>query len=313
MALILSTSFALGEPSPERAIYTIPESILAASIEEFYGVWKVEYVSINGTTYTFDSYLDYSVYIENPNTYKKQNHTSFYIIDGINEATTMDDTFATKEFSSQFVNGKLTYTESDGTIVIDELLADGNLCESSTIENVEIKMIAIREPNISTFLQNKWLKINTDTGMTYDDFLSATTNSNSQSKKTDGNIYLIDDPQSITLYLTGKNEMFGSNALNVEYVIVNNMDTTLDLTFDSIVINGWEVNETLSGTYNIGSKNRKKCTITIFLDDADISFASEIKEMVLNFHIADSDKLKILNRFGPITLRFDGKNWTKVK
>ena len=311
--LAICTTFALCEPELELAKYTVPATIRANSIKEFYGVWKGKYVSIDGRVFTIDSYLDYFMYINYPDTYKKESHISYYIFDGEYEANTIDDTFVVEPFDSKFENGKIKYTNDDGISGTVELLADGYLCDSSVVEGVDIKFIMVRESLFSTFFQNKWIRINTETGISYDEYVASLPSQDAQNKQTNEEIHLVDDPQSISLYLTGKTEMFGSNTVNIEYVIVNNTNTTLDLTFDSIVINGWEVNETLSGLYNLRSKNKKKGNLTIFLSDADLTSMSEIKEMVLNFHIADSDKYKILNRFGPITLRFDGKNWTKIK
>ena len=75
----------------------------------------------------------------------------------------------------------------------------------------------------------------------------------------------------------------------------------------------WEVNEMLSGLYNLGSKNKKKGNLTIFLNDADITSMSEIEKMDLNFHISDAEKYKVLKNYGPFSLKFDGKKWMKVK
>ena len=128
--------------------------------------------------------------------------------------------------------------------------------------------------------------------------------------QSNGNVFIIDDSKGISMYLTGKNGKNFMDYLELEVVVINNTSKTLTVSFNSITVNGWEVNTMMSTVSDVGPGKKKKDSISFDPSEADISSVNEITEMELTFRTYDSSTWKDENVYGPITIFYDGANWS---
>lgn len=129
--------------------------------------------------------------------------------------------------------------------------------------------------------------------------------------KSDDKVFIVDDPEGFSIYLTGKTEIDWMGYYALEVVVINNTNTTQSLSFDNISINGWEVSTIMSGVTDIGAGKKKKDTISLDTASADISSYTEITDVELVFHLYDSETYRTTKSYKAVTLYFDGTNWTK--
>lgn len=142
------------------------------------------------------------------------------------------------------------------------------------------------------------------------DIITAT--SNELLKRTalsDGKLFIIDEADDLQIYLTGKGEKNWMGGYDLEIVVINNSSTDVTISFDNIVVNGWETDPFITQVQDIGAGKRKKGSLPITLDDAEISSISEVEEVEISFHTFDPSSYKTLKRYGPFTIYYDGVNW----
>ena len=128
--------------------------------------------------------------------------------------------------------------------------------------------------------------------------------------KADGKVFIIDDPMGFSIYLTGKGEKNWMDYYALEVVAINNTNKTQSIIFDNISINGWEVSTFITSISDVGGGKKKKDSINLEIEAADISSYTEITEVELVFHTYDSDSWSTIKKYGPVTLFFDGNNWS---
>lgn len=130
--------------------------------------------------------------------------------------------------------------------------------------------------------------------------------------KADGKVFIIDN-DLISLYFTGKwseGEGYHNNVkseyFQPELVFVNKTDKTIDLFFDRLSVNGWEISY-VSGFYDVSAGNKKKGSIQLFKDDIEISDRNEIEDMRISFHI--SEDTKAFAYYEDINITIDSRMW----
>ena len=60
------------------------------------------------------------------------------------------------------------------------------------------------------------------------------------------------------IYLTGRGEMNWRNEYELEIVVINNSSTAVTISFDEIIVNGWETETALVSVRDIGAGKKKK-------------------------------------------------------
>jgi len=129
--------------------------------------------------------------------------------------------------------------------------------------------------------------------------------------QSDGKLFIMDDPNGLQIYLTGKGEKNWLGSYDLEIIVINNGKSAVSISFDNIVINGWETNAFGSQVQDVGAGKKKKDSIPLSFDDTDISSISEVEEVEITFHTFDPSTYKTNGKFGPITIYYDGSNWSK--
>ena len=129
--------------------------------------------------------------------------------------------------------------------------------------------------------------------------------------QSEGKLFILDENNGLQIYLTGKTEKNWSGAWQLELVVINNTSDNLSVNFDHIVINGWETYGIMTMVTDINAGNKKKDYILLHLEDTDISSISEVEEIKFVFHTFDSSTYRGIKQYGPITIYYDGSNWSK--
>lgn len=133
-----------------------------------------------------------------------------------------------------------------------------------------------------------------------------------RSARSEGKLDLVNTLDGLQIYLTGKGEMTWQDTYEVEIVVINNTGRDISVSFDHVVINGWETSTVLAGgVFDIGDGKKKRGDINLLLDEAMISSISEVEDVELSFHTFDPSTYTMLRQFGPITIYYDGGNWVK--
>ncbi len=135
---------------------------------------------------------------------------------------------------------------------------------------------------------------------------------NNKTAQQDGNIVLVDDPNSgILVYLTGKGEKnTWYNQYDLEAVFVNNTDNYASVDFRHVCINGWEVDIWGSGLDDVGAAKKKKGELVLDFDGADITAISEIEEVEFYVRHYNPSSYETVTEYGPIILYYDGERWS---
>lgn len=128
----------------------------------------------------------------------------------------------------------------------------------------------------------------------------------------DERIILVNDPDGILVYLTGKGEKNNwYNQYDLEAIFENSTDNPASISFENVSINDWEVYEWGSELTEVGSTKKKKGRLILSLDDADITSVSEVEEVEFIVRYYDPSSYTTIKEYGPIILYFDGSNWSK--
>ena len=125
----------------------------------------------------------------------------------------------------------------------------------------------------------------------------------------EGNLFLIDEVNDLQIYLTGKGEKDWMGGYNLEIVVINNGSRAVSVSFDHVVINGWETDVWDGLVQDVGAGKKKKGYLPLAFDEADISSISEVEEVEISFHTFDPSTYMNLNHYGPFTIYYDGSNW----
>lgn len=126
----------------------------------------------------------------------------------------------------------------------------------------------------------------------------------------DGKLFIIDEADDLQIYLTGKGKTNLWDEYDLEIVVINNSSRAISIAFDNIVVNGWETNPISSDmVHDIGAGKKKKDSLPIALDDADLYSLSKVEEVEISFHTFDSSSYETLKNYGPFTIYYDGVNW----
>lgn len=127
-------------------------------------------------------------------------------------------------------------------------------------------------------------------------------------KKVKSNAVLVKD-EDLEIYFTGKGKkdtLFGE--FNLEIVIINKSDVDLRISFDHIVINGWEVDN--YATFGpIGKGKRMKEYIPLKYTEADLEDYKEIEDIEFSFHTYPDDSYRTRREYKNLVYNFNGKSW----
>jgi hypothetical protein len=74
----------------------------------------------------------------------------------------------------------------------------------------------------------------------------------------DGKLFLVDETDGVQINLTGRGEMNRRNEYELEIVVINNRRTAVTISFDEIIVNGWETETALVSVRDIGAGKKKK-------------------------------------------------------
>ena len=130
----------------------------------------------------------------------------------------------------------------------------------------------------------------------------------SRTKKVASNAVLVSDDE-LKIYFTGKGKddsMFGE--FELEIVIVNNSDVDLRISFDHIVINGWEV-DNYAKFGPIGKGKKTKDHITLKYKEADLEEYKEMEDLEFSFHTYPDDSYHTRREYKNLIYNFNGQGW----
>lgn len=115
------------------------------------------------------------------------------------------------------------------------------------------------------------------------------------------------DQDDVQIYMTGNNEMKafddGGVWLYIEFVVVNNTDTTVNPFVGKSIVNGWDVHGDGMGKTSAGS--RQKVTMRMRVSDGEVSSMEDIEEIVVSFELYDSDNSEMISKTEPVTIHFN--------
>lgn len=124
------------------------------------------------------------------------------------------------------------------------------------------------------------------------------------------NKYLVQN-NDFEIYFTGNGSYgnWGSDKyFDIEIVVVNKKDQTLNIQFDGITINGWETETLGNQIKGIGPMKKKKDSIKLLYTQADLESYKDMEDIEVAFHTFNEDYRKIKD-YGPFVFDFDGKAW----
>ena len=115
------------------------------------------------------------------------------------------------------------------------------------------------------------------------------------------------DQDGVQCYLTGNYEVKewgeGKHVMQLEAVVINDTDVTVNVSIEACYVNGWEVYGGLIQKTDPGKK--QKDTFEIRLFDADIHSYEEIEDIEFTFKVANSDDYSVIYKLDPITVHFN--------
>ena len=127
--------------------------------------------------------------------------------------------------------------------------------------------------------------------------------------RNDGTLFVVDEADGLQIYITGKGETDWSEAYQLEAVVINGTQQAVTISFDNVVINGWETEPFGNQIPNIGAGKKKKGSIPLTLKDAELTSVSQIEEVEITFHTFDPASYYTIGNYGPYTFYYDGAAW----
>ena len=125
----------------------------------------------------------------------------------------------------------------------------------------------------------------------------------------DGNLFVVNDPDGLQIYITGNGETDWADVYQLEAVVINGTGENITVSFEKIIINGWETVPLGYQIESIDAGRRKKGSIPLILSETDLTSVSEVEEVEICFHTFDPASFLELKYYGPYTIHYDGFFW----
>ncbi len=132
-----------------------------------------------------------------------------------------------------------------------------------------------------------------------------------QTAISDGKLFVVDEPNDLQIYITGNGETNWMGTFELEAVVINNSKQDVSIAFENVVINGWETNAFGNQIQNVSAGRKKKDSIPLAFEEAEISSLSQVEEIEMSFYTFDPSTYNTLKHYGPYIFYFDGTNWSK--
>lgn len=118
---------------------------------------------------------------------------------------------------------------------------------------------------------------------------------------------VIVDQDNLQMYMTGNNEISvmdnGDVWLYIEFVVINDADTSINLLVNQSTVNGWDVHGDGMGATSPGAKQKVRMRMKV--SDGEVSSLEEIEDIVVSYKVFDSDNSKTISTTEPVTIHFN--------
>ncbi len=128
--------------------------------------------------------------------------------------------------------------------------------------------------------------------------------------QSDGKLFIVDEPDDLQIYITGNGETNWMDEFELEAVVINNSSQDVSISFENIIINGWETSP-FDQIQSISAGRKKKDGIPLDFKAAEISSINEVEEIEITFYTFDPSTYNTLKHYGPYIFYYDGTNWSK--
>ena len=92
----------------------------------------------------------------------------------------------------------------------------------------------------------------------------------------DGNLFVVNDPDGLQIYITGNGETDWADVYQLDAVVINGTGENITVSFEKIIINGWETVPLGYQIESIDAGRRKKGSIPLILSETDLTSVSEV-------------------------------------